>query len=197
VARLPSVTGCATPELAVRADDSVPPQYVRIVAVDHAPDGKHAAVRIEYNAPPMLEPCAVLCERTPVGWLAGQAGSAGGVSWMATDTHAGLASRSPGPRRRRCVGRSQHGANTPPTGRWSLVTPPGCDQWHGRVTPRRRTRVVGSIDGAMRRQMTPESSPGPRSPCGKPPDGIDPAVRRSATSAPAIDESATKEFEHA
>jgi hypothetical protein len=78
------VTGYATPEDAVRAEDPVPSQYARVVAVDYSPDRNHAVVMLEYNEPPTVEPYVVLCEHTPSGWVEGQGGSGGGISWMAT-----------------------------------------------------------------------------------------------------------------
>ena len=78
------MSGYPTPEDAVVAGDSVPPEYVKIVAVDYSPDGSYAVVFIEYNEPPDVEDYVVLCEKTDAGWAEGSGGSAGGVSLMAT-----------------------------------------------------------------------------------------------------------------
>jgi hypothetical protein len=81
------VNGHRTPEEAVIAEDSVPPQYIKVIAVDYSPGGNHAVVLIEYSEPPAVEPYAVLCENTPSGSVTGL-GGAGGLSWMATDVDA-------------------------------------------------------------------------------------------------------------
>ena len=78
------MSGYATPEAAVGAADSVPPQYAQIVAVEYSPDGNHAVVLMEYDEPPTVDLYVVLCERAPSGWVEGQGGSGGGLSWMAT-----------------------------------------------------------------------------------------------------------------
>jgi hypothetical protein len=78
------VTGHATPEEAVRAEDSVPSEYARLVKVDYSPNKDYAVVLLEYNEPPTVEPYVVLCESTPSGWVQCQGGSAGGLSWTAT-----------------------------------------------------------------------------------------------------------------
>lgn len=78
-----SVPARATPEEAVRADESVAPEYARVVAVEHAPDGTSAVVFIAYNEPPDVEPYVVLCENTPDGWSTRSALS-GGEGWMST-----------------------------------------------------------------------------------------------------------------
>jgi hypothetical protein len=104
------VIGYATPEDAARAESSVPAQYSRVVAVDYSPDGSHAIVCLEYNEPPVVEPYVVLCENTPSGWIEGQGGSGGGVSWMATS-----ADRAHG---------VEVAWGTPPTVRWD-IPPPG------------------------------------------------------------------------
>lgn len=78
------MSGYATPEDAVRAADSVPNQYLRIVAVEYSPDRNYAVVLMEYNEPPTVEPYVVLCEWTSSGWVEGRGGSSGGLSWMAT-----------------------------------------------------------------------------------------------------------------
>ena len=72
-----------TPEAAVLAD-SVPPEYVRVVAVGHSPDGSRAVVFVEYNEPPRVEPYQVLCEKAAGGWTAGNGGSGGGATWTWT-----------------------------------------------------------------------------------------------------------------
>jgi hypothetical protein len=59
-----------TPEAAVLAD-SVPTEYVRVVAVEHSPDGSRPVVFVEYNEPPRVEPYQVLCEKAAGGWTAG------------------------------------------------------------------------------------------------------------------------------
>ena len=82
--RLPGVMGYATPEEAARAHESVPPQFARVVAVEHSPDGTHAVVLIEYNEPPDVEPYVVLCQNTPTGWIDRGGGSAGRLTWMST-----------------------------------------------------------------------------------------------------------------
>jgi hypothetical protein len=78
------VTGHATPEDAIRAENSVRPEYARVVAVDYSPDRTHAVVSLEFNEPPSIDPYVVLCENTPTGWVERQGGSGGGLSWMAT-----------------------------------------------------------------------------------------------------------------
>src|SRR4051812_4963395 len=78
------VDGYETPEEAVRATDSAPPEYVRIIAVEYSPDRSHAVVLIEYNEPPAVEPYIVLCERTGAAWVAAHGTSGGGSSWMST-----------------------------------------------------------------------------------------------------------------
>jgi hypothetical protein len=88
------MSGCSTPEGAVIAADSVPPQYVNIVAVDYSPRGSHAVVFIAYNEPPDIEPYIVLCEKTPAGWVEIQGGSGGGISWMSTAEHGSLGVRT-------------------------------------------------------------------------------------------------------
>ena len=118
---LRSVTGYATPEDAIRAGDSVPAQYTRVVAVDYSPDRKHAVVALEYNEPPSIEPYVVLCWSTPSGWVEGQGGSGGGLQWMATSAH-----------RDRGVEVMWGG---PPTVRWDVPAPgapeprPVADRW--------------------------------------------------------------------
>ena len=82
--------GYATPEEAVRADDQVPPQYARVVAVDYSPDRSFAVVLLEYNERPAVEPYVVLCENTHSGWVERQGGAGRGLSWMATSMEAGL-----------------------------------------------------------------------------------------------------------
>jgi hypothetical protein len=77
------VEGYATPEEAARAD-GVPPQFARVVVVEHSPDRRHAVVLIEYNEPPHVEPYVVLCQHTPGGWTELGGGSAGGLTWMST-----------------------------------------------------------------------------------------------------------------
>lgn len=84
------MTGFASPEDAAIAEDTVPAEFVKIVAVDYAPDKGHAIVLIEYNEPPDVEPYAVLCQNTPGGWVAHQSGSADGVSWMSTSERLGV-----------------------------------------------------------------------------------------------------------
>jgi hypothetical protein len=79
------VSGHPTPEEAVIAEDSVPPRFVNVVAVEYSPREDHAVVLIEYNEPPVVEPYVVLCENMPSGWVTRQGGSGGGLSWMATD----------------------------------------------------------------------------------------------------------------
>lgn len=78
------VGGFATPEEAVRADESMPPQYAKIVAVEHSPDERYAVVCVEYNEPPMVEPYVIVCDKGPEGWEQGHGGSGGGLSWMST-----------------------------------------------------------------------------------------------------------------
>lgn len=78
------VTGYATPEEAVRAEDSIPPEYVNVVAVEYSPSGEYAVVFVEYNEPPDVEPYVVLCEKEDSGWTERQGGSGGGLSWMST-----------------------------------------------------------------------------------------------------------------
>ena len=73
--------GYPTPEDAVRAPDSVAPQYVSIVAVEYSPRGEHAVVFIAYNVPSHIERCIVLCEKTPAGLVDAHGGSGGGMSW--------------------------------------------------------------------------------------------------------------------
>jgi hypothetical protein len=77
------MSGYRTPEEAVRAAESVPPEYAQVVAVEFAPTGSHAVVFIAYNEPPDIEPYAVLCENTPQGWIERASGS-GGEMWMNT-----------------------------------------------------------------------------------------------------------------
>jgi hypothetical protein len=84
------MSGYRTPEDAARAGDSVPPQYANIVAVEYSPGGEHAVVFIAYNEPPDVEPYVVLCRNTPGGWVEGQGGSGGGVSWMSTSEDGSL-----------------------------------------------------------------------------------------------------------
>lgn len=67
----------------MRATESVPPEYARVVAVEFAPTGSHAVVFIAYNEPPDIEPYVVLCENTPQGWIERASGS-GGEMWMST-----------------------------------------------------------------------------------------------------------------
>lgn len=74
-----------TPEEAVRADEAVPPEYARIIAVEHAPGGANAVVFIAYNEPPNIEPYVVLCEKTSDGWSTSYTLS-GGEGWMSTDS---------------------------------------------------------------------------------------------------------------
>jgi len=115
------VTGYATPEEAVRAEDSVPSQYARVVAVDYSPDKNHAVVLLAYNEPPTVEPYVVLCENTPSGWVERQGGSGRGLSWMAT--------RADGARGVEVAWRR------PPTVRWDVPAPdepeppPDADRW--------------------------------------------------------------------
>jgi hypothetical protein len=78
------MSGYRTPEEAVRAAESVPPEYARVVAVEFAPTGSHAVVFIAYNEPPDIEPYVVLCEKTTDGWNERSGGSGGGISWMST-----------------------------------------------------------------------------------------------------------------
>jgi hypothetical protein len=78
------VSGHPTPEEAVIVEDAVPRHFVNVVPTHYAPSGSHAVVLIEYNEPPVVEPYVVLCERTSSGWVAGQGGSGGGLSWMST-----------------------------------------------------------------------------------------------------------------
>jgi hypothetical protein len=80
-ARMP---GFATPEDAVRDDPSVPPRYVRVLAVRYAPDGTRAVVFVEYNEPPAVEPYVVLCEKVGDGWVESSGGSGGGIAWLGT-----------------------------------------------------------------------------------------------------------------
>jgi hypothetical protein len=77
--------GHASPEEAAAADDSIPAQYVKVLAVDYSPREDMAVVLIEYNEPPMVEPYVVLCQRTDDGWDALQGGSSEGSSWMRYD----------------------------------------------------------------------------------------------------------------
>ena len=79
-----------TPEDAIRAGDSVPPQFANIIAVEYSPSGTHAVVFIAYNEPPHIEPYVVLCEKTPEGWDERQGGSGGGLSWMNTSDDGSL-----------------------------------------------------------------------------------------------------------
>jgi hypothetical protein len=79
------MSGYATPEEAVRAQDSVPEKYVRVVSVEYAPTGAHAVVFIAYNEPSHVEPYVVLCEMTADGWCQRSGGSGGGLSWMSTN----------------------------------------------------------------------------------------------------------------
>jgi hypothetical protein len=83
VATLAAVSIFQTPEAAVLAD-SVPARYVRVVAVEHAPDGRHAVVFVEYNEPPDVEPYQVLCEKVAGGGTEEGGGSGGGTMWMWT-----------------------------------------------------------------------------------------------------------------
>ena len=76
--------GHASPEEAATADDLIPAQYVKVVAVDYSPRQDLAVVLIEYNEPPMVEPYVVLCKRRDDGWVARQGGTGGGTSWMST-----------------------------------------------------------------------------------------------------------------
>lgn len=64
--------------------ESVAPRYVHVVDVSYSPDGTRAVVFVEYNEPPRVEPYVVLCEKTEDGWVEGDGGSGGGVSWMGT-----------------------------------------------------------------------------------------------------------------
>jgi hypothetical protein len=77
------VASFQTPEAAVLAD-SVPPRYIRVVAVEYSPDRGHAVVFVEYNEPPSVEPYQILCERVAGGWTEGNGGSGGGTMWMRT-----------------------------------------------------------------------------------------------------------------
>jgi hypothetical protein len=114
------MSGYRTPEDAVRAGDSVPPQYANIVAVEHSPSGEHAVVFIAYNEPPHIEPYVVLCEKTPGGWVEGQGGSGGGMSWMTTTEDGSL---------------GVHTTWDPRTARWNVPAPeapkpePGAGKW--------------------------------------------------------------------
>jgi hypothetical protein len=115
------VTGYTTPEEAARAEDSMPRQYARVVAVDCSPDRIHAIVLLEYNERPTVEPYIVLCENTPTGWVERLGGSGGGLSWMATS------------------GDGAHGVEVAwgrsPTVRWDVSAPagpeppPDADRW--------------------------------------------------------------------
>lgn len=67
----------------MRAAESVPPEYARVVAVEFAPAGSHAVVFIAYNEPPDIEPYAVLCEKTTDGWNE-RSSASGGEMWMST-----------------------------------------------------------------------------------------------------------------
>jgi hypothetical protein len=99
----------------------VPPQYVRVVAVERSPDDRHAVVLLEYNEPPTVEPYLVLAENTPDGWVAGSGHSAGGLSWIATGAE------------------GEHGVEVewgqPPMVRWGVRAPdmpeppPGALRW--------------------------------------------------------------------
>jgi hypothetical protein len=111
---LTDVKGHPTPEEAVLAEDSVPRQYVNVVAVDYSPSRNQAVVLIEYNEPPTVEPYVVLCDNTPTGWVAGQGGSGGGVSWMSTDPDAELG--------------VEVGWGPQPTVHWD-VSPPSAPEW--------------------------------------------------------------------
>jgi hypothetical protein len=84
------VSGYPTPEEAVRAKDSVPPHYARVVAVEYSPGEEYAVVCVEYNEPPMVEPYVILCERESDGWSGRQGGSGGGLSWMSTSDDGSL-----------------------------------------------------------------------------------------------------------
>jgi hypothetical protein len=84
------VEGYATPEEAVLAEDSVPRQYGKVVAVDYSPRRNQAVVLIEYNEPPAVEPYIVVCDNTSSGWIAGSGGSGGGLSWVSTDPDSDL-----------------------------------------------------------------------------------------------------------
>jgi hypothetical protein len=84
------VSGYLTPEDAARGEDSVPPEYAHIVAVEYSPSRSHAVVFIAYNEPPDVEPYVVLCEQTASGWVENQGGSAGGWSWMSTSEDGSL-----------------------------------------------------------------------------------------------------------
>ena len=61
------MSGYATPEEAVRAGDSVPRQYMRIVAVEYSPDNTYAVVFIEYNEPRTVGAPVALGERVEFG----------------------------------------------------------------------------------------------------------------------------------
>lgn len=78
------VAGYATPEEAVGAEDTVPSQFARVVAVDYSPDKDYAVVLLEYNEPSAIEPYVVLCRTTTSGWVELQGGAGGGLNWMAT-----------------------------------------------------------------------------------------------------------------
>lgn len=88
------MSGHRTPEDAATAEDSVPPQYANIVAVEYSPDGDRAVVFIAYNEPPEVEPYVVLCKKTPGGWVEGRGGSGGGISWMSTSDDGSLGVRT-------------------------------------------------------------------------------------------------------
>ena len=78
------MSGHRSPEEAVVAEDSVPAQYVNVIAVSYSPSGESAVVVVEYNEPSAGEPYVVLCERTGDGWTTGSGGSGGGYSWIGT-----------------------------------------------------------------------------------------------------------------
>jgi hypothetical protein len=103
--------GCyPSPEEAVVAEDPVPAQYVRVVAVEYAPDGRHTVVFIEYNEPPRVEPYVVLCDRTQGRWSQQSGVSGGGVSWFGTSDDGSVG-----------VETTWH----PPTARWNVPSQSG------------------------------------------------------------------------
>jgi len=78
------VSGHESPEKAVIAEESVPAQYVNVVAVSHSPSGESAVVVVEYNESSAGEPYVVLWERTAYGWTTASGGSGGGRLWIGT-----------------------------------------------------------------------------------------------------------------
>jgi hypothetical protein len=113
------MSGHPTPEDAVRAADSVPPQYANVVAVEYSPRGDHAVVFIAYNEPPHVEPYVVLCEKTPEGWVESHGGSGGGLSWMSTSEDGALGVETTWePRRVRWDVPARHEPDAQPDGGW-------------------------------------------------------------------------------